>query len=80
MSDIERKNNIRPDVGGIIAGLPQFRNSADARKLNLTELDEWLKDNTIMYPLIGVATISAGWLAYRFIERILSGRLRYNTK
>lgn len=74
MNDIERANNIRPDVGGISAELPQFRNSVDARKLNPAEFDEWLKHNIIKYPLIGVATISAGWLAYRFVKRILSGR------
>lgn len=76
MSDIERRNNIRPDVGGIIAEASQLIEDADVGKLNSLELDEWLKHGIKTYrlPLIGGAIISVGWLAARFVKRILSGR------
>lgn len=72
MSDTERENNIKPPIGGIVAEFPQLRNGVDAGRLDLAEFDDWLKHNIVKYryPLLGVALVSTGLLAYRFVRKI----------
>ncbi len=75
MSDTERKGTIRPAV--LEKAVNEYHRpgkTALVGSLNPTEFDEWLKHTVIKYryPLMGTAIVPAGWLAYRFVRKILS--------